>query len=156
MRRRPSARLLVLDGAGRILLFRFAHVRGPLSGQVYWATPGGGVEDDETYEQAAIRELHEETGLVVADVGPEVWRQDVVFQAPDGEYRLFEERYFRVRAPHDQVSRAGWTELEQEVMAEHRWWTVDALAATTETVFPETFVELLRLHAPGEASATPR
>jgi 8-oxo-dGTP pyrophosphatase MutT (NUDIX family) len=136
--------LLVRDEAGRVLLFRFVHVRGPLAGQVYWATPGGGVEDDETYEQAAIRELEEETGLVVDDVGAEVWRQDVVFQAPDGEYRLFEERYFTVRAPHDRISRAGWTALEQEVMAEHRWWTVEALERTTEIVFPETLVALLR------------
>ena len=76
----------------------------PLAGQVYWATPGGGVEEGETYEAAAVRELQEETGLVVEDVGPEIWRQEVIFQTPDGEYRLFEERYFRVRAPHDQVS----------------------------------------------------
>ncbi len=29
-------------------------------------------------------------------------------------------------------------------MTEHRWWTLDDLAATSETVFPEEFVTLLR------------
>src|SRR5580658_2706794 len=54
MRTRLSARLLVLDPSGRILLFRFVHRNGALTGQDYWATPGGGVEDGETFEQAAI------------------------------------------------------------------------------------------------------
>jgi len=54
---------LVVDLSGRILLFRFVHRIGALAGQDYWATPGGGVEDGETFEQAAIRELEEETGI---------------------------------------------------------------------------------------------
>jgi hypothetical protein len=32
MRRRSSARLLVLDPAGRVLLFRFSYQRGALAG----------------------------------------------------------------------------------------------------------------------------
>ena len=33
-----------------------------------WRLPGGGVEKDETYEQAAVREVHEELGVPI-DVG---------------------------------------------------------------------------------------
>ena len=72
MRRRLSARFLILDETDRILLFRFVYKRGPLAGQDFWGTPGGGVEGDETLEQAALRELVEETGLRRDSVGSEI------------------------------------------------------------------------------------
>jgi 8-oxo-dGTP diphosphatase len=77
MRRRLSARLLILNDAGRLLLFRFVHKTGPLAGQDFWATPGGGVEDGESLEETAVRELEEETGLRRTSVGPEVARREV-------------------------------------------------------------------------------
>jgi hypothetical protein len=40
----------------------------------------------ETFEQAAIRELREETGLHVDAIGPEVESREFVLQLPDGEH----------------------------------------------------------------------
>jgi 8-oxo-dGTP pyrophosphatase MutT (NUDIX family) len=97
MRVRPSAKLLVLDSNERVLLFRFVHSSGALAGQDFWAPPGGGVEDGETFEQAAIRELGEETGMRADDVGAEVARREVIVQLPDGEYVISDERYFLIR-----------------------------------------------------------
>ena len=137
MRRRPSARLLILDPAGRLLLFRFVHKTGALAGQEYWATPGGAVEDGETFAQAAVRELAEETGIRREDVGPEVGRREALLQLPDGERVLADERFFLVQASNDALSRDGWTVDEAQVMAEHRWWSPRELAQTSETVWPE-------------------
>ena len=97
MRRRPSARLLITDPAGRVLLFRFVHKKGALAGQSYWATPGGGLEDGETFAQAAVRELREETGIQLESVGEPVTRNEFELQLPDGEWVIADEEYFRVR-----------------------------------------------------------
>jgi 8-oxo-dGTP diphosphatase len=69
---------VVLD-AGRVLLIKRAHE--PLKGQ--WSLPGGGVELGETLEQAAAREVQEETGLDV-EVGPIVEVLDRIMRDPDG------------------------------------------------------------------------
>ena len=130
MRKRPSARLIILDRMSRLLLFRFRHTRGALAGRDYWATPGGGVEPDESYREAARRELHEETGIIVEDVGPQVGERQFVLQLPDGEHVEAEERFYLVRTDDVVLSRAGWTEAEMDVMAEHRWWSANDLSAT--------------------------
>jgi 8-oxo-dGTP diphosphatase len=52
---------VVRDTAGRLLLVR----RGRPPSQGLWSVPGGRVEPGESPEQAAAREVAEETGLVV-------------------------------------------------------------------------------------------
>jgi 8-oxo-dGTP pyrophosphatase MutT (NUDIX family) len=143
MRMRSSARLLIVNDEGRLLLFRFVHRTGALAGQDFWATPGGGVEDGETMEQAAVRELAEETGLQRTNVGPEVARREVAFQLPGGEHVVSDERYFVVRVTDDTLSRANWTAFEREVMVDHRWWSRDELLRTEATVWPENLSEML-------------
>jgi 8-oxo-dGTP diphosphatase len=144
MRTRLSARLLVLDPSLRVLLFRFVHSKGALAGQDYWATPGGGVEEGETFEQAAIRELEEETGICVQDIGAEIGRREFVLQLPDGEHVISHERFFLVRTDHESLSRDGWTAQEAEVMTDHKWWSCDELAQTTATVWPEDLLSMLK------------
>ena len=143
MRSRPSARLLILDPSGRVLLFRFVHKTGALAGQDYWATPGGGVENGETFEQAALRELREETGIRAQTIGPEVGRRLFTLQMPDGEHVTADERFFLVRSVDASLSRDGWTALEQEVMTEHKWWSREELARTSATVWPENLAAML-------------
>ncbi|HSA79482.1 MAG TPA: NUDIX domain-containing protein [Geminicoccaceae bacterium] len=143
MNSRPSARLLVLDAAGRVLLFRFVHIRGPMTGRKYWATPGGALKGGESFEQAAIRELKEETGIQTTDVGRQVARRQFELQLPDGERVMADERYFTVRTTETAISTEGWTDLEKELMSCHRWWSSDDLSQTSETVFPENLIEML-------------
>jgi len=144
MRQRPSSRLLLLDPAGRVLLFRFSFADGALAGRDYWATPGGELEPGESYEAAAIRELAEETGHRIDDVGPQVARRQLVLRLNDGEEVLADERFFVVRAPDNAISDDAWTTVERQVMIAHRWWSLDELTRTAETVFPENLADLLR------------
>lgn len=58
-----GARVLVEDAQGRFVI-----VRRTDDGK--WALPAGGLELGENLMQAAARELHEETGLVLRDATP--------------------------------------------------------------------------------------
>jgi 8-oxo-dGTP diphosphatase len=143
MRKRPSARLLVVDPQGRVLLFRFGFDSGPLAGTAYWATPGGGLDAGETYQQAARRELLEETGIDSA-IGEAVAIRQTSFQLSTGEMVSAEEHYFIVRT--DQTVDIGGNPdpVERAFIVEARWWSSDELAASEETVFPENIAEMVR------------
>lgn len=62
---RRSARAILIDDVGRLLLIR----RAKPGRALYWTTPGGGVErEDASVEAALHRELREELGATVTVV----------------------------------------------------------------------------------------
>lgn len=62
MNLRPNVALVVVDGAGRILIGERTDIAGA------WQLPQGGIDAGENAETAAWRELAEETGLTRAAV----------------------------------------------------------------------------------------
>src|SRR5882672_9447042 len=77
--RRQAARVILIDEAGRVLLFRGGDPHRPDAG-TWWFTPGGGLDDGETIEDAAQREVREETGYVVTDLGAVVLERSIEFE----------------------------------------------------------------------------
>jgi 8-oxo-dGTP pyrophosphatase MutT (NUDIX family) len=138
---RPGAKVILIDADGSVLLFRGGDPARPDAG-TWWFPPGGGVEPGETVEAAARREVLEETGLALGELGPAVGRRRVEFPF-DGRIIVSDEVYFVVRVAGGAISTDGWTQLERDVVEEHRWWTTDELRATGETVYPEDLVELI-------------
>ncbi|WP_255465426.1 NUDIX hydrolase [Frigoribacterium sp. NBH87] len=143
---RPTSRLLVLDEHDRLLLMM---TKAPdTSGAARWITPGGGVDPGESHEEAAVRELHEETGQVVAEVGPVVRVDDfdVPWDAADHTHGHAE--FFVVRLPHFEVVDDDWTDDERVDILESRWFSLDELESTTDPVEPvdlaATVAEALR------------
>jgi len=140
---RPAARILLLDRAGRVLLFRF----DPEGRPPFWCTPGGALDPGETYEQAARRELLEETGID-ADPGPQVAQRVVDFITVEGYPVTADERWFLLRLDADEreapiVDTSRHTELERRIMRSWRWFDRDALGELGELYFPEDLAALV-------------
>lgn len=135
---RRAARLLVIDEHERLLLFRFTFAgRKP-----FWATAGGECDAGESFEEAARRELTEETGII-AEPGPVVVARRNEFVTASGEPVTADERYFRIRVPACEIATHGHTDLEREIMREHRWFTRAELADWAEPIFPPEILTLL-------------
>lgn len=143
--KRPAARLLVTDPAGRLLLFRFT----PGGRAPFWCTPGGAVDPGESFEAAARRELLEETGID-ADPGPVVAVRHVRFVTLENVEVDAEERYFSVRVDCDAIGSEGRTELERQVMLTHRWWSPGELETQDEVWFPDDLTALWNKQLAGE------
>jgi 8-oxo-dGTP pyrophosphatase MutT (NUDIX family) len=107
MRTRHSARLVILSPARRALLYdaKVLTAEDPIrpGSTRFWGTAGGGVEAGETFEQAAARELQEETGIADVPIGPWIWTSDRVVRFSDGRQMRFHERFFLVEARSETV-----------------------------------------------------
>lgn len=69
---RPAARTVILDKDGKIAVVEVK--RG-----LYYKIPGGGVEDNETLEECALREAREEAGCkveIIVDLGSSEFNSD--------------------------------------------------------------------------------
>lgn len=140
MRTRPSSRLIVLSPENNVLLFNFCHKNGALNGKSYWATPGGGLEPNESFEQAALRELLEETGLQRHSAGASVASRTFTMMLPDGETVLSDERFYIIHADKTDIDCSRWSENEKVVIQDHYWWTLEELRHTEETIFPHDLI----------------
>lgn len=140
---RQAARVLLVDGAGRILLFR-GHDPGRPDAGSWWFTVGGGVDEGESHREAAARELFEETGLSVSPEslsGP-LHREYAEFTIAGTDYRQDNE-FYAARVDAHEVDTAGFSDLENDLVLEHRWWSPADLRTTTDTVYPECLPELV-------------
>lgn len=137
---RHAARVLVLDPDDRLLLFRYEE---PGADRSFWITPGGGLEPNETHEDAALRELREETGLTTVSLGPCVWTRSHTFPWLGKTYRQHE-RFYLLRVAEPALAFTGLTEEEKVVLQEHRWWSAAQIqAAESETFAPSRLGQAL-------------
>lgn len=142
---REAARVVLFDPRGRILLARGHDAHQPE--RHWWFTIGGGLEVGETPRAAAVREMREETGIVLDPgrlVGP-VLRRSAEFDFLNVTARQ-DEWFYLAHTLDTSLDATGWTELEREVIDDQRWWDLDDLEAGRGDVevFPRDLVDRAR------------
>ena len=146
--------MLLIDDRDRVLLIRVSLPQRP--DIRLWITPGGGLDPDETREDAALRELYEETGLHRAELGPCIWTRRHTWQWED-RWVESDEWFYLLRVSTFESAPAAPDQWETEYMHEQRWWGMSELIAnkSTETFVPSGLPELLPPILVGDIPAQP-
>jgi ADP-ribose pyrophosphatase YjhB (NUDIX family) len=131
---REAARAVVLDTDLRVLLLKYDENGG------FWATPGGRLEPGEGYPAAVLRELGEELGAENVAVGDEVAVR-IQDHLVGGQQVRQVEKYFLVWATADDMDPSRATQTDN--IRASRWWTLDELRSTDETVYPLGLADLI-------------
>lgn len=123
--------VVIKDNDGKILLLHRATPK-----RTQWEIPGGKIESNENPEEAAAREAREELGVPIA-VARHIGSRAFIEDGYTFQYTWFEG-----------VAEAGEPGIgEPDKYDDVRYWSVDDLKATSETISPNTknFIEELEL-----------
>lgn len=138
---RTASRVLV-KAQGEVLLLRDTDPGVP--GEDWWFTPGGGVDEGESYEQAAVREVFEEVGLEISEdqlIGPIAHR--FVIHGYSDRILEQEEYFFSIEIDERfEVHQEGLSERELLTIKEFAWIPLDDVP--TLRAQPNVLEELLR------------
>jgi 8-oxo-dGTP pyrophosphatase MutT (NUDIX family) len=152
--RRQAARVVLLNASAEVLLLSasdpYDHAKAP-----WWEIPGGGIDAGESSEDAARRELFEETGITTATIGPCVWTQHSVFDFAGLHFDQHERLHVAWCEEAHEVRPARLEMLEAAAFAGHRWWDLDSLLASPEPVLPVRLREFLPDLVAGNIPAEP-
>jgi 8-oxo-dGTP pyrophosphatase MutT (NUDIX family) len=118
--RRNTARVLPVDGEGRVLLL---HGWDPLRpDDPFWFTIGGAAEPGESLSEAAVRELREEAGIVVDldRLGEPIEASAITFSFGGVRFEQ-DQTFFAVAIDDTEVSFAGQDPIERATIDKHGW-----------------------------------
>jgi len=142
---RDVVRLVVQDVGGHVLLFWTHEGSMPELGH-WWELPGGGIDEGETYVEAAVRELREETGIQIVpeQVGAPTWRRTASFrhrQTRRLQHEVVAVVGLGVVGPD--VDGAQRLDYEKEDYVDFSWLPVAEIVASSERFYPGRLPELL-------------
>ncbi|WP_433120604.1 NUDIX hydrolase [Micromonospora sp. CA-246542] len=149
---RRAVRVVVIDDSDRVLLF---HTRDPDHPRLgtWWELPGGGMDPGETYRETAVRELREETGIIVtaSQVGAPTWRRRASF--PHRQLRHVQDEVIvavRLAVPGPDVDETDRLDYEREDYFGFRWWPLADVVTSAERFYPGQLPRLITPFLAGE------
>ena len=142
MTTRNQARGFVLNDAGQVVLVKYEDTEpvNPAEPDIlkYWVLPGGGIEPGETYEQAVAREVLEETGVEVTEVGRRIHVLEKELIYAGKLHRMHAEYYLSRCAGQPVASNCD----PGEGIVDVRWWSYEEILTSDEIFLPAGFLRL--------------
>lgn len=150
LRVRQSSRIILLDPENRVWMLRINDPARPR-----WILPGGGVEEGETLEDAARREMWEECGINDAEIGPMVGIREALTRFKDYDHHLASEHYFVVKLNGQVPNPENMLPHEVDDYTRQEWFSAAKMRASYEQIYPVGLADLVDLLARGEYPAEP-
>ena len=144
---RHAVRVLLLNNNKLLLMcFEDFDISTPdgTKNKRFWCTIGGGIEGSESIEEAAYREIYEETGIMPKDVelGPIVWKNtiDLVLK---GTLTRLKEQFVVAKTSQQNVFLQNPTLDESKCVKKLNWFSLKDIQASTEIIFPKNIAQHL-------------
>lgn len=139
---RLTSRIVVMDPTGAILLFMTGAPDS--SGFHRWITPGGGVDPGESHYDAALRELHEETGKRFESVQGPVWTYDFAVSFDQADHDRGHAEYFFLSTERFEPVSELWTAEEHVDVTDWGWFSARDIESCGDPYEPAHLPTLVR------------
>ena len=146
VKHRATARVLLINEQNQVFMLK-THFDPEVGLPPRWLIPGGGIDSGEDTRTAALRELYEETGLVVDpnDLGEPVLVATGRWEWADGQnYHTYTDTIYELKVKDFELDTSGFTQDELRDILEYRWWSLSELFASGESVAPHELMGWLK------------
>lgn len=138
---RTSVKILLLNDKNELLLMCADDPKTTSADKTYhgrfWFCPGGQMNPGESLEQAAIRELYEETGIPKdsLELGPVVWfgEFDLVL---NGTMTHLKQTFIVVKTKQTQAFLNAPDQWEKSFVKNLAWFSLEKIKTSEEVIFP--------------------
>lgn len=151
---RKSSRAIILNSNNEIFLFEY-HFDYFADENVVWITPGGGLEEGESFEMALHREIYEELGVQLNQNYRYIYYRNPIYSLKNGEKAQCEERFFLIHMHGEKFVFNHWTESEQLRMQKGKWWSINEIRHSDDEFFTSDIIKILSNLALGKIPLEP-